>query len=349
MSNEVLSREQFRDLVFRRDGGLCVICKLNNKVETAVDAHHIMERRLFPETHGYYLDNGASVCENCHILCEQTLIDCHTVRRAANIQTVVLPEHLDPKFEYDKWGNTIVDFNTRCRGELFYDEGVQKILSAGNMLHLFTNRVKYPRTYHLPYSPGLSKSDRQLTDISVIENADEIIITEKYDGENTTLYNDYIHARSLEYCNHTSRNWIKNLHARIAHEIPETFRICGENLYAKHSIGYDSLESFFLVFSIWDGSTCLDWNSTVEYSKMLGLCTVNVIFRGKYNKSSINNIIAKMNTNLVEGFVVRNAGEFELKDFRYNVAKYVRANHVTTDGHWRNRSITLNKIQTSEQ
>jgi hypothetical protein len=54
--NILLTRDNFRNSVFERDKHLCVICK-----EPAVDAHHILERRLFPDE-GYYIDNGASLC-----------------------------------------------------------------------------------------------------------------------------------------------------------------------------------------------------------------------------------------------------------------------------------------------
>lgn len=36
-----------------------------------------------------------------------------------------------------------------------------------------------------------------------------VVITEKMDGENTTLYRDGLHARSLDSRHHPSRNWVK--------------------------------------------------------------------------------------------------------------------------------------------
>lgn len=59
------TRDEFREKVFSRDNSLCVICG-----KPAKDAHHIIERRLFTDG-GYYLDNGASLCETHHILAEQ--------------------------------------------------------------------------------------------------------------------------------------------------------------------------------------------------------------------------------------------------------------------------------------
>ena len=60
-----LTREQFRNAVFARDKHKCVLCG-----KPAVDAHHIMERKLW-EDGGYYIENGASVCADCHWKCER--------------------------------------------------------------------------------------------------------------------------------------------------------------------------------------------------------------------------------------------------------------------------------------
>ena len=37
----------------------------------------------------------------------------------------------------------------------------------------------------------------------------------------------------------------------------------------------------------------------------------------------------------IEGFVVRDIESFPIDEFSKHVAKYVRANHVQTDKHWR--------------
>lgn len=94
-------RNRFRQAVFDRDGGRCVICLADGQ-----DAHHIMERRLFADG-GYELDNGATLCGACHLLAEQTLITPSTIRGAAGIARVVLPPHLYEDDEHDKWGNII--------------------------------------------------------------------------------------------------------------------------------------------------------------------------------------------------------------------------------------------------
>jgi hypothetical protein len=171
----LLTRDVFRNSVFERDKHLCVICK-----ESAIDAHHILERRLFADG-GYYINNGASLCEKHHLLAESTQLSCDEIRQAAGITEIVIPLHFYTDVEYDKWGNEILANGTRVRGELFNDPSVQKILE--NVLDTFTDRVKYPRTFHLPWSPGVNRDDRTMEDISVFENQ-EVIICEKLDGEN---------------------------------------------------------------------------------------------------------------------------------------------------------------------
>lgn len=130
---KALTRDQFRKHVFARDKNKCVIC-----TEAAVDPHHIIERRLFTDgSYGYFLSNGASVCESCHLECEKTKISCDDLRTAAKIKNIILPLGWDTNKKYDKWGNTILENGTREPGPIFKESGVQKILKE--VLYLFSN------------------------------------------------------------------------------------------------------------------------------------------------------------------------------------------------------------------
>jgi hypothetical protein len=200
-----------------------------------------------------------------------------------------------------------------------------------------TTPSKYPRTFHLPDSPGLQKDDRRIRDLSILENS-EVIITEKMDGENTTLYRDYIHARSLGYSAHPSRSWMRGVHAQIKHLIPEGYRICGENLYAKHSIHYQELPALFMAFSAWNGETCLAWDESVALLQTVGIQHVPVLARGLLKDLAMPELDWEQH----EGYVVRSADSFQRADFEYNVAKWVRPNHVQTSGHWFHQAVIRN-------
>src|SRR6185369_8477297 len=174
--SQLLTRDRFREGVFARDGYKCVICG-----RPAVDAHHILERRLF-DNGGYFVNNGASLCSDCHIAAETTVLSCEKIRVACGITKPVLPPHLYPDQVYDKWGNPIQTNGTRLRGELFDDESVQKILAQGNVLGLFTKYVRYPRTYHLPWSPNLTEDDRMMENTEGFVGK-RVVVTVKLDGE----------------------------------------------------------------------------------------------------------------------------------------------------------------------
>jgi predicted kinase len=201
-------------------------------------------------------------------------------------------------------------------------------------------RVKYPRTAHLPWSPGASADDVRVADLSGLVGR-EGVVTEKLDGENTTLYREGLHARSLDSAHHPSRAWLKAFHARIASRIPEGFRVCGENLFARHSI--DALESFFYVFSVWDRQNrCLAWDATVRFARELGLPVPPVLYRGVLDERVLRRL--KLDLARQEGFVVRAVAGFAHEEFPRRVAKWVRAEHVQTDEHWRFAPVVPNRL-----
>ena len=210
---------------------------------------------------------------------------------------------------------------------------------------------KYPRTKHLPMSRSRTEDDKSHKDYSFLEGK-EVIVTVKMDGENCTMYRDHIHARSISSANHPSRDWVKQFHSTIKNDIPEGWRICGENLYAKHSIEYNELSSYFYGFSIWnEKNECLSWSETLEWFNLLGIKPVGVV--GHYVNNTLDFMIDRMydardwcDSIKQEGFVARNADSFHYDDFSKNVGKCVRENHVQTDQHWMHSEINKNKLKT---
>jgi hypothetical protein len=196
---------------------------------------------------------------------------------------------------------------------------------------------KYPKTFHLPWSPGLQNDDRVIPSLASFEAMNEVVVTEKLDGENTTIYQHHIHARSMDGNHHDSRNWVKALWGGLRWMIPENVRICGENMYAAHSIRYTELSTYFYVFGIFEEDVCWSWDKTVSFCQSIGVETVPVLYRGPWNPKLINSTCMGDHSRFggeQEGYVIRNAAEFKFGDFQNNVVKYVRSNHVQTDEHW---------------
>ena len=205
------------------------------------------------------------------------------------------------------------------------------------------SRYKYPRTPHLPWSPGVDDDDVVLPVADMFEGRD-VVVTEKMDGENTTMYRDHIHARSIDSRHHPSRDWVKALHGRIAHQIPDGWRLCGENVFARHSIAYDDLESYFYLFSVWtDENACLSWDETLEWAELLGLHTPTEFHRGRWDEELVRSI--EIDVDRQEGYVVRLAEGFAFEDFRNSIAKWVRKDHVQTDEHWMHTEIVPNELR----
>lgn len=344
----LLTRDQFRERVFVRDGHKCVFCgrRPEDTPEGKLDAHHIIERRLFTEpneTGGYFIDNGASVCEDDHLKCETTEYSVEEVREKAGITHPVIPSYFYSDEIYTKWGDTVLANGQRTKGPLFGDESVQKVLAMGGVLNRYTDYVKYPRTLHLPWSQCVNDDDRVMHDISDWQGR-EIVVTAKMDGENTNIYTDYLHARSVDGRSHPSRNLLKAFASRWQHDIPEGWRVCGENLYARHSIAYDNLPHHFMGFSVWnDKNMCLSWDETLEWFELFGITPVPILYRGIFDEKLVKSLWTEDQRESLEGYVMRRADSFQYGEFKRAMAKFVRANHVQATKHnWQMQAIVPN-------
>lgn len=209
--------------------------------------------------------------------------------------------------------------------------------------------AKYPRTFHFPWSPGATSDDKVLWSTEHFVGR-QIVVTEKMDGENTTIHsNGHCHARSLDSKSHPSRAWVRGLAADVGRNLPEGWRVCGENCFAKHSIAYTGLDSYFLAFSIWDDrNVCLAWEDFVEWCDLLGLKHVPVLYRGQWDTLKVYDCytgVSQQGGETQEGYVVRVAEAFEFEKFSTSVAKFVRKDHVQTDEHWLNQPLTPNKMR----
>lgn len=207
---------------------------------------------------------------------------------------------------------------------------------------------KYPRTPHLSFS-------RSATDDDIYGDGNYrfltpevgVLVTEKMDGENTTLYSHTYHARSMDSRFHPLRSFVAGFHASISWMIPRYRRVIVENLYAEHSIHYDSLESYQYGIGVVDlldaqgnpsidgAPTFLEWESTLNIFSEYGITPVPVIASGNLSMREIERIFTSQDHSQHEGIVCRSLGAFAQEDFSRNVAKAVREGHVQDrTKHW---------------
>lgn len=200
---------------------------------------------------------------------------------------------------------------------------------------------KYPRTPHLPESPGMTSDDKVISaaGLANLENAANLLVTEKMDGGNLTMYRDAFHGRSLDSGTHHWDSRARALWAQLCYGIPEGWRVSGESLYARRSVAYEDLDSVYLVFGVWNADNeLLSWADTVDFCSETGFTTVPVIAQGLNFKESREIWSVDHNTDSSEGFVIRNADSFVFEEFQENIAKWVRPDHVQTAADWRHRT-----------
>ncbi|MGB3468442.1 MAG: RNA ligase family protein [Cyclobacteriaceae bacterium] len=235
---------------------------------------------------------------------------------------------------------------------------------------------KYGRSLHARISLGTTSDDRFMPDgyIKAFSNIDQLILTEKLDGQNNCFNKYGVFARS-----HTASSahpWDKPLIERwqlLKNDLKD-LEIFGENMYGIHSIAYKKLESFFYVFAVREADRWLSWEEVKFYAAMLDFpvvpeLKVHVPLREITDDYSNENVVLEkwLEANLgmswiayvetsgrlggydpflmkdcSEGFVIRNADEFTTNTNKLPVAynefdslfKLVRGSHVKTDIHW---------------
>lgn len=203
---------------------------------------------------------------------------------------------------------------------------------------------KYPRIPHLPFSPGGTNDDKRLASVDHLLGKD-IFITEKIDGSNLCMTHEDVFARSHggpPY--HKSFDLAKALHAQVKKNIPPSLSIFGEYIFAVHSIIYNSLPGYFLVFGVRDDEKKFWWsfNEAKEIANELGLYAVPILFRGLARKDSeLQEMVEKYASGIStygpekEGVVVRISDGFSNNEFYNSMAKWVRADHPKDrDEHW---------------
>lgn len=225
---------------------------------------------------------------------------------------------------------------------------------------------KYPRTFHFSFSHGATNDDKISTDISRLINI-PIILTEKCDGGNASLETNGCYARThAGPPTHASFDLLKSFHSSVKHLIPDNIQLFGENMYALHSIAYDALPGYFLLFNVAQVSynrsktivnksarAWMSWDTIELWAEKIGVPTVPILFKGEVSsekelKELVESLMLQPSCcgGIREGVVARTAEGFLEGDFPVCMAKCVRANHVISDEHWAHKEIIKNKLRT---
>lgn len=213
---------------------------------------------------------------------------------------------------------------------------------------------KYNRTMHVPWSKGATNDDKIATSIDSLLNT-EIVITEKIDGSNTSLESDGCYARTHAGApTHPSFDGLKALHASLKYKLPNNIQFFGEWAFALHSIAYNELPGYFMMFNVREvlSNIWYSWDEVELWAIELEVPTVPVLFKGIVKseqelKELTESFMIEPSKcgGIREGVVVRVAHQFNDDEFSQCVQKNVRANHVQTSEHWKDQAIVKNKLK----
>nr|WP_246545470.1 RNA ligase family protein [Pelotalea chapellei] len=188
--------------------------------------------------------------------------------------------------------------------------------------------------------------------------AHEIVVEEKLDGANlgisispegvlrTQNRGQYLvepHAGQFKELS----SWLKPREEALFEVLGEHLILFGEWCAARHSLEYDRLSDWLLVFDIYDRQEQRFWKSARRnaLADQLGLKVVPKVFCGKATVELLKELLHKHSSSFrngpMEGIVVR----YESGDWLCERAKLVRSDFTQAIGeHWRNRKIEWNRL-----
>ena len=179
-------------------------------------------------------------------------------------------------------------------------------------------------------------------------------VFEKIDGANTGIYRSkgqtYLQKKGSNVdMSHPQFSFFQNewffANKEKIDNLPDNIVVYGELMRCVHTINYDSLPDWFLVFDIFDlkENKFMEWYKVEQICRDVGLHTVPLLYKGKIeSKDQLLGMVPRESAfgDIAEGIVVKN--------YRQQVmGKYVKAEFlksIDTSGFWKNKKIVLNKV-----
>jgi ATP-dependent RNA circularization protein (DNA/RNA ligase family) len=181
---------------------------------------------------------------------------------------------------------------------------------------------KYEKTYRLlvPQYPEVKGKDHYLNKKEARAlMTGKLVVTEKMDGSNVgvigTAGDPVLQKRAslVDASEHNQYNLFKawaQTKNKVLRALPKKWIVYGELMFTVHTIQYDKLPDWFLVFAIWDGQEYMPWKEMIKSTKAAGLHTVPFIAEGYFDRATIvDELMPKMSAygnEEAEGIVVYN-------------------------------------------
>lgn len=220
---------------------------------------------------------------------------------------------------------------------------------------------RFPHTPHIVWlGEGVPRDDKVMTaEEAAALLAGIVVIEEKLDGANLGLSleaDGQLRAQNRgqyliePFTGQFSRltAWLAQHRFSLTNKPDDKLILFGEWCAARHSLNYEALPDWFLLFDVYDRAQDRFWSSTRRNSlaNSLGLAVVPQLLRGTTSLARIKTLL-ETSTSLYrqgppEGVVIRR----ESAEWCEARAKLVRAEFTQNIGeHWRSRAIEWNRVQ----
>lgn len=225
-----------------------------------------------------------------------------------------------------------------------------------------TDFFRFPNTPHLLWlGEGQPRDDKILSDAEVAALLqDEVLIEEKLDGANLGISLDEqgeLRAQNRgqylpqPFSGQFSRlnSWLGQHGENLRQTLTPDLILFGEWCAARHSLDYDRLPDWFLLFDVYDREAGKFWSleQRNRLARELHIATVPLLKRTRVTRDQLirllDNTHSQYRRGKVEGIVIRCDSSLWCE----NRAKLVNREFVQAiDDHWRNRVIEWNLMNT---
>lgn len=220
--------------------------------------------------------------------------------------------------------------------------------------------IRFPHTPHIEWlGEGVPRDDKVMSAAEVKDLLEsQVVIEEKLDGANLgfSISSDgglraqnrgqYLHEpyggqfRKLDV-------WQRKHEDALFDTMCDGLILFGEWCAAKHSIRYDQLPDWLLVFDVYDRNTLKFW-STMRRNKLavsIGLSIVPMVYRGQITLEKLERLVrshpSAYRAGSIEGVVIRQ----ESDEWLETRAKLVHPDFTQAIGdHWSKRRIEWNRL-----
>jgi ATP-dependent RNA circularization protein (DNA/RNA ligase family) len=220
---------------------------------------------------------------------------------------------------------------------------------------------RFPHTPHLAWlGAGAPRDDKVLAaDEAAALLAGEVVVEEKLDGANLgiSLAEDgtlrfqnrgqYLHPPFAGQFQRL-RGWIAAHEEALRRALDPGLIVFGEWCAARHSLAYDRLPDWLIVFDVYDRGEHKFFSTTRRdaLAERLGLAVVRTVSRGRTTLADLTRRLSaapsRYRAGPIEGFVIRK----ESSEWLLARAKLVHPEFVQGIGeHWRRRGIEWNRLE----